>query len=294
MEFAEKKKKLSEMMDHFAEQGICLAFSGGVDSSLLLKMACSSGEKLGKCVYAVTFATRLHPSCDMENAGKVAAELGGVHVVLQIDELEQEEIRKNPPDRCYLCKKRLFSELKSFAEEKRAGVCLDGTNSDDLAEYRPGLRALRELSVVSPLAECGFSKEEVRRLAAEYGISSAGRPSAPCMATRLPYGAEIDYDLLDNIAAGEELLREYVRGNVRLRLHGDIVRLEIDQEQFATFLEKREMIVKALKNLGFCYVTLDMEGFRSGSMDIHVREAGRLNLPDSMGHEKGIDKTMHV
>lgn len=272
MEFDEKKKKLVEMMDKLAENDVFLAFSGGVDSSLLLKLACSSALKTGKQVYAVTFSTRLHPPCDMDNAEKVAKELGGKHVVLKIDELEQEEIRHNPPERCYLCKKHLFSQLRAFGEEKNGEIFLDGTNSDDLKEYRPGLQALKELSVISPLAECRLTKEEVRCLAAEYGISAAKRPSAPCMATRLPYGAVIDYDILDKISSGESLIRSYVEGNVRLRLHGDVARIEIDKHEFFKFLGKSGEITEGLKKLGFSYVTLDMEGFRSGSMDIYVKE----------------------
>ena len=268
MDFENKKKNLQAMMDRLAKEDIFLAFSGGVDSSLLLKLACNSVKKTGKQVYAVMFATRLHPACDQENAEKVAKELGGTYVVLKVDELEQEEIRKNPSDRCYLCKRYLFSQLKAFGEEKNGTVFLDGTNADDLTVYRPGLKALKELGIISPLAECAMTKEEVRRMASGYGISSAGRPSTPCMATRLPYGAELDHDVLEKIEKGEELIRDRISGNVRLRLHGDVARIEIDKERFQEFLEKGDDIINGLKKLGFLYITLDMEGFRSGSMDV--------------------------
>ena len=134
--------------------------------------------------------------------------------------------------------------------------------------YRPGLKALKELGIISPLAECAMTKEEVRRMASGYGISSAGRPSTPCMATRLPYGAELDHDVLEKIEKGEELIRDRISGNVRLRLHGDVARIEIDKERFQEFLEKDDDIINGLKKLGFLYITLDMEGFRSGSMDV--------------------------
>ena len=153
---------------------------------------------------------------------------------------------------------------------------LEGTNADDLKVYRPGLRAVRELGIQSPLADCGLTKKEVKTLAGRYGISTASRPSTPCMATRLPYGARLDSDLLKRIEAGEEFLRQELfsegqPGNVRLRVHGDTARLETDAGQFSAVLEKRAQITERLKALGFTYITLDLEGFRSGSMDVNVK-----------------------
>lgn len=272
----EKEKQLAAVMDEYGKEPVCLAFSGGVDSSLLLKLACAAARRHGTKVWAVTFDTMLHPVCDLENARQVAKEMDADHVVLSVDELEQEELRNNPVNRCYLCKRRLFLRLQEFAGEKGCSLLLDGTNADDLEEYRPGLAALRELGVKSPLASCGLTKKEVKALAGKYGISAASRPSAPCMATRLPYGARLDYDLLKRIEEGEEFLKrelfsEEKPGNVRLRVHGDTARLETDAGQFAAVLEKRERIAKRLKELGFTYITLDLEGFRSGSMDVKVR-----------------------
>lgn len=264
------RQKLEQYFWEIAREDICLAFSGGVDSSLLLKVARDAAEKRGRQVYAVTFDSRLHPTCDREIAGQVAEELGGIHQVIEVDELEQEEIRSNPVDRCYLCKRHLFKNLKEFAEAKGITVVLDGTNEDDMHVYRPGIRALKELGIKSPLAELHITKAQVKELAAAYGISVASRPSTPCMATRIPYGQEIDYKVLERIAEGEAYLRQQVIGNVRLRLHGDVVRLEVDKEQFFAVLEKKDAIIPHLKLLGFDYVTLDLEGFRSGSMDIHV------------------------
>ena len=239
MTYEEKKEKFYDKMREY---------SGGVDSSLLLMAAkkCMEGEKK---IYAVTFDTMLHPSCDLETARKVAGEAGVIHEVIYLNELEQAEIRFNPVNRCYLCKKALFQRLKDFAAQKGVSLILEGTNEDDLHVYRPGLQAIRELGILSPLADTGFTKEEVRRLAGELGVSVASRPSTPCLATRLPYGAEIKPEI------------------VRLRLHGDIARIEIPCEKFPEFLEKREEIVKNLKNMGFSYITLDIQGFRSGSMD---------------------------
>ena len=223
-----KTEQLEAIMDELTDQDMALAFSGGVDSSLLLKMAADRAAKKGTKVWAVTFNSRLHPSCDLENARKVAGELGGIHVILEIDELEMEEIRSNPVNRCYLCKRNLFRTLMAFAKEKGVEVLAEGTNEDDLHVYRPGIQAVRELGIRSPLAEAGLTKEEVRRLAAACGISAASRPSTPCMATRLPYGARLDYEILKKIEAGEEILRRMIGGNVRLRLHGQVVRIETD------------------------------------------------------------------
>ena len=269
-----KTEQLEAIMDELTDQDMALAFSGGVDSSLLLKMAADRAAKKGTKVWAVTFNSRLHPSCDLENARKVAGELGGIHVILEIDELEMEEIRSNPVNRCYLCKRNLFRTLMAFAKEKGVEVLAEGTNEDDLHVYRPGIQAVRELGIRSPLAEAGLTKEEVRRLAAACGISAASRPSTPCMATRLPYGVRLDYEILKKIEAGEEILRRMIGGNVRLRLHGQVVRIETDPERFSLALEKREEVVRQLKELGFVYITLDLEGFRSGSMDVGLESRG--------------------
>lgn len=259
---------LEERLAELCREDVCLAFSGGVDSSLLLKILADQAAKTGQQVYAVTFDTRLHPPCDQEIASRVAAELGGIHKVITVDELEQKEIRHNPVNRCYLCKRHLFLELKKFAEGKGISCLLDGTNEDDMHVYRPGILALRELGIISPLAELHITKSEVKALAAEYGISVAGRPSTPCMATRLPYGTEIDYAVLDRIAAGEEFLKSLIPGNIRLRLHGDVARIEVDTAQFGLFLSNHDRITEELKKMGFLYITLDAEGFRSGSMDL--------------------------
>ena len=273
-----KTEQLEAIMDELTDQDMALAFSGGVDSSLLLKMAADRAAKKGTKVWAVTFNSRLHPSCDLENARKVAGELGGIHVILEIDELEMEEIRSNPVNRCYLCKRNLFRTLMAFAKEKGVEVLAEGTNEDDLHVYRPGIQAVRELGIRSPLAEAGLTKEEVRRLAAACGISAASRPSTPCMATRLPYGARLDYEILKKIEAGEEILRRMIGGNVRLRLHGQVVRIETDPERFSLALEKREEVVRQLKELGFVYITLDLEGFRSGSMDVGLESRGESKV----------------
>lgn len=255
-------------MNGLTREDICVAFSGGVDSSLLLKAAVIAAERNHTKVYAVTMKTRLQPGEDMEIAARVAGECGAEHIVLHLDESREERILENSKERCYHCKSFLFQGLKHWAEERGVTVLLEGSNRDDLEVYRPGLRAVRELGVQSPLAELGITKAEVRRMARALGISVAARPSTPCMATRLTYGTRLDFEVLDRLAAGEDRMRSLGFDVIRLRLHGDILRLEMAADRLADAVAQREIITAALRELGFHYITLDMEGFRSGSMDL--------------------------
>ncbi len=266
--FEEKKEWLRQILREALGQGACLAFSGGADSSALLAAACKEREISGGTVYAVMFDTFLHGKGDEEAAARTASQCGAELFKIPVNELDNPAILDNPPDRCYLCKKYLFEKLGGFAGEHGCSVLLDGTNADDEKVYRPGLRALSELGVKSPFREAGFTKEEVRRLGAEYGIPAAARPSDSCLATRLPYGTRLEMDLLERIRDGEAFLKSLGFRSVRLRLHGPIARIEVEDGQIPSFSQKRREITERLKKLGFVYVTLDMEGFRSGSMDI--------------------------
>lgn len=267
-----KRKQLEALLQKLTREDVCVAFSGGVDSSLLLVMTWEAAQKNNTQVYALTMDTVLHPKADLEIARTVLARTGAMHKILTLNELAVPEIKNNPADRCYRCKKELYRRMLQFAEEKGISRLLEGSNEDDLHVYRPGLRAIGELGVRSPLAEMGLTKEEVRFLARDYGIPVADRPSSPCLATRLPYGTEIDLELLRRIDEAEEFLRKLSFYNVRVRVHKDIARLEIDTEEFPQLLKERERIIRKLKELGFPYVTLDLEGFRSGSMDIHIEK----------------------
>ena len=266
-----KKEKLKTIFEQYVSEDVCVAFSGGVDSSLVLVMACEAAKMTGKKVYALTLDTVLHPKADLEIAKKVLEGTEAIHVVMSMDELAVPEIRNNPVNRCYLCKKALFGRMLSFAKEKGISLMLEGSNEDDLHVYRPGLAAVRELGVKSPLAACHVTKAEVRALAEEYHIPVAERPSAPCMATRLPYGAEIDLELLKRIDTAEEALRAMGLKNVRVRVHGDILRLEVDADSISKVAAHRDEVLEQLKKVGCPYVTLDLEGFRSGSMDIGIK-----------------------
>ena len=245
----EIRTRLVNYMKELGDKDLCVAFSGGVDSSVILRAACEAAAANGKKVYAVTFETKLHPKADLPQAQKVAKEAGAIHHVIYVNELDNEEMLNNPVNRCYLCKKYLFQNLLI---------------------YRPGTQAVKELGVLSPLAELGITKAQVREIAADMGLSCASRPSSPCLATRLPYGTPISFDLLARVDVGEQWLKEQGFPIVRLRVHGDILRIEIEKERFADFIAMADKITAKMKELGFVYITLDAEGFRSGSMDVHI------------------------
>ena len=281
-------EKIRDKIRQIARQDVCLAFSGGVDSSILLRLLCDASRETGNRVYAVTFQTRLHSPADLETARKVAEETGAIHCVLEVDESENEEILYNPVNRCYLCKKYLFSKLIQFGKAHGITIFLDGTNADDLNAYRPGIQALRELGFRSPLAELGITKAKVREMARELGLSVAFRPSAPCLATRLPYGARLDFQLFERIDKGENFLKELGFPVVRLRVHQDIARIEVPKEQIPELTARREEVARQLKELGFDYITVDLEGFRSGSMDIHIRRETGSALADGEKSDAGV------
>ncbi|MEZ3486632.1 MAG: ATP-dependent sacrificial sulfur transferase LarE [Lachnospiraceae bacterium] len=266
--FEKKKEIIRQKMKEYASEDLIVAFSGGVDSSLLLKLACDAAKEAGRKVYGIFLHTMLHPVKEAEAARRVAEETGAFFSVLEIDELEGAGIADNPVDRCYRCKRYLFQEILKEAEKLGVPRILEGTNEDDLHVYRPGIRAVRELGIISPLADAGFTKEEVRRMADECGISVSRRPSTPCLATRFPYGTHISYDEMRKVEEGEAYLRELNLYNVRLRVHGSIARIETDLKDLGIVLARREEVAESLKKLGYTYVTLDLEGFRSGSMDV--------------------------
>lgn len=269
-QYEEKCEKLLQLLDKLTKENTAVAFSGGVDSSLLLKLLCLKAKSRGTLVYAIAAHTELHPSGDLEIAKRVAEESGAAFTVLKLQELKEADIVNNPIDRCYRCKRLLFKEIKRKAEELGAKVLIEGTNLDDTKVYRPGLKAIEELGIKSPLKDAGFTKEEVRKLAEAYDISVADRPSTPCLATRFPYGAVLSLEKMKKVEQGEAFLRELGLYNVRLRVHGETARIEVDEKDMPKLLESRKEVVEFLKGLGYWYITLDMEGFRSGSMDIGI------------------------
>ena len=272
MTYEEKKQKLQEQMLVYAQGDMLVAFSGGVDSSLILKLSVQAATKIGHKVYGIMVHTMLHPMGEVEDARVTAEQIGAEFWVLEIDELKGADILDNPVDRCYRCKKYLFRNLIEEGKKLGVSVMMEGTNEDDLHVYRPGLRAIRELGIHSPLAEAGMTKAEVRRLAGELGVSVSNKPSMPCLATRFPYGTRISYETMRKVDEGEAFIRSLGFYNVRLRIHNDVARIEVDVNEMPHLLEHCEQIVAKLKNLGYDYITVDLEGFRSGSMDLHVKK----------------------
>ena len=242
-----------------------LAFSGGVDSTFLLKaMQCS-----GMQFVAATAVSPTMPEADYLRALSLVREAGAEHLVIRTDELDNEKFVRNAPDRCFHCKDELFRKLKEIAVERKLLHLFDGTNADDLCDYRPGRKAADLHGVRSPLAECGFTKQHIRSMSQKLGLSTWNQPSSPCLSSRFPYGRRITTDSLRRVEAAEEYLKSLGLRLVRVRDHGDTARIEVPLTDLARFGEPdvRERVVEGLKALGYRYITLDLEGFRSGSLN---------------------------
>ncbi len=259
-------KTQAKLEKHLAALGSALlAFSGGVDSSLL---ACLGQRVLGNNFLAVTACGDIYPHREIAAAKNLAASLGLRHKLLEVDPLKIESIRSNPPDRCYHCKQALFSQLVDLASQENLACVIDGQNSDDKNDYRPGARAAAELGVLSPLRDVGVGKKEIRSLSAQLSLPSANLPSMACLASRVPYGQELDPQQLKRIDAAEEFLRELGFSQVRVRSSDNTARIEVlppDIEFLAS--DCRPQILQRLKKLGFSYVALDLEGYRTGSLN---------------------------
>jgi len=267
--------KLAKLEEWFKAAGgpIVVAFSGGVDSSVVLAAA---ARALGPSqVYAVTADSPLYPRSELEWAKGVAELLGVNHVVIATSELEDENFASNPPLRCYYCKKELAWKLKEVAKRVGARVIVDGTNSEDLGGHRPGYLAFSEEGVRSPLAELGFTKTDVRRVARLLGLPNWDKPSMACLASRIPYGQRITVERLKRIEAAEAAVKSLTGvKQVRVRDHGDIARIEVGRDEQRAFFSEEVMdkVARELKLLGWRYVALDLEGYRSGSMDEGLAE----------------------
>jgi pyridinium-3,5-biscarboxylic acid mononucleotide sulfurtransferase len=244
---------------------VAVAFSGGVDSSLVLRVAV---DCLGASnVLAVTVASPVHPGWEREEAEAMAQALAVEHLIVESDELENEAFVINPADRCYICKFGRFSELTRLARERGFTHVLDGGNADDVTDYRPGQRAADELGVLSPLKDAGFTKADIRSLSRLLGLPTWDRPSRACLASRFPYGERITREALWQVDQAETLLLELGIRQMRVRHHGNLARIELLPEDFGLVMSQRARLVARFKELGFNYVTLDLAGFRSGSMN---------------------------
>ena len=246
---------------------LAVAFSGGVDSSLLLHIA---SDILGDSVIALTAISKTTPRQELENAIAFAGRLRVQHFIVETHEMDIPDFIRNPPDRCYVCKKHRYELLAETAVRHGFKVIADGENMDDQSDYRPGSRAARELGIRKPLCEAGLNKNDIRKLSREAGLTTWNKPALACLASRIPYNSIITAEKLIQIDAAEDILRLHgFSAQVRIRHFGDTVRIELDPQDISRLIDTsmRNRIIQSLKELGFLHILLDLEGYRMGSMN---------------------------
>ncbi|HQA39162.1 MAG TPA: ATP-dependent sacrificial sulfur transferase LarE [Kiritimatiellia bacterium] len=285
-DLADKERRLHEALRRYGR--VAIGFSGGVDSTLLLRVA---RDVLGaEQVLAVIADTPSLPRKEFAEARALADAMGVVCAVIHPAELDDPKYAENSKDRCYFCKKHLFARIAALASERGVGVVLDGNNADDSGEYRPGRRAAAELGVQSPLLEAGLTKAEIRALSARAGLPTAEKPAMACLASRIPYGSPVTAEALGQVEHAEEALKAAGFAHCRVRHHGDVARIEVPEAdlQRAVAAEERRLIVETVKAAGFRYVALDLQGYRTGSMNeafcaSQKKQDGRLTVHARIG-----------
>jgi uncharacterized protein len=253
-----------------------VAFSGGVDSTFLAAVA---HDVLGEAALAVTSISPSIPTSEVEEARGLARQIGIRHETIETREMDRPGYVENSPQRCYFCKDELFGCLQALARQRGIAWVVDGSNVDDLGDHRPGRRAASEHGVRSPLMEAELNKEEIRALSRARGLPTWDKPAMACLASRVPYGTPISIEVLDEIGAAEAFLRSLGARQVRVRHHGEMARIELDREGIDLLMRdgNRERVVERLRSLGYLYVTLDLAGFRSGSMNEGLRQDSRAS-----------------
>lgn len=261
---------------------VLVSFSGGVDSSYLLKIA---HDTLGHAAVAATGLSQTYAAEEMDEAGAVAREIGAEHVMIETAELTDPRYADNTHQRCFFCKTELYGRLVDYAQARGIHVVVDGSNADDLDDFRPGLRAARELGVRSPLQEVGLTKAEIRHLSSRLGLRTWDKPAAACLSSRFEYGDPITVEKLKQVASAESAVRRLGFRGFRVRHHDAIARLELPREQFAEAIERADELTDAVRNAGYRHVVLDLAGYRSGSMNevLNARlKQGGLRRPSAV------------
>jgi pyridinium-3,5-biscarboxylic acid mononucleotide sulfurtransferase len=266
----ETLKKLEKLRTIIrSTEGAVVAFSGGVDSTFLLKVA---SELLGDNVIAVTANSETYPKRELEEAKLFAKTQGIRHIVIETLELEIAGFADNPPDRCFYCKHELFSKLTDIAKKNGLKYVFDGSNFDDRNDHRPGMRAAKQLGVVSPLKQAEMTKEDIRELSKELGLSTWNKPSFACLSSRFPYGTKITPDKLVVIGEAEDFIRDLGFQELRVRHHDTIARIEVGKADLGRIVAFADQITDKLKSLGFLYVTMELSGYKTGSMNYTLAE----------------------
>jgi pyridinium-3,5-biscarboxylic acid mononucleotide sulfurtransferase len=271
MESKQKLSAINNFLDKISKSSqVVVAFSGGVDSALLSKIVF---DRWGNKASAVTMDSPTLPRAELEEAKKIAKLIGIKHEIIKVNELDDPVFCSNPTNRCYYCKKIRYGSLLKTIDNllKDRFVLVDGTNYDDLSDWRPGIKASKEFGIVSPFAESALGKDDIRSLARELHLTVYDKPSTACLASRIPYGEIITLAKIRQIEESELILKDFGLSQVRVRHHGEIARIEIPKEDFVTIMNNAEEIYRLLKTTGFEFVALDLHGFRSGSFNHSVK-----------------------